>query len=53
MILIEPLVILSSRGLPMLIRSSFCSCLCTESCIEYFSQAVEAGVGMLKELLSA
>ena len=52
-ILNEPLVILSSRGLPMLLRSSFCSCFCTESCIDYIGQAVEAGVGMIKELLTA
>ena len=52
-ILNEPLVILSSRGLPMLLRSSFCSCFFSESCVGYIGEAVEAGVGMIKELLSA
>ena len=41
MFLNEPLVILTSKGLPMLLKSKVCSCLVSETCVEYLSQGIE------------
>ena len=38
----EPLVIVSARGLPMLLRSRACACLLNEACVEYLAQGIEA-----------
>lgn len=46
----DPLVILSARGLPMLLRSKLCACCCSEACVEYVGHGIEAGGSVLKEL---
>ena len=48
----DPLVIITSRGLPMLLRSKMCACLCSEGCIEYIGQAVEAMGAIAKEVMA-
>ena len=49
----EPLVILSAKGLPMLLRSRVCSCLFSEACVEYLAQGIEAFGSGLSALTSA
>ena len=51
-ILNEPLLIITSRGLPILLQSSLCACLCSEAMVEYASHFIEAFAAMLKELVS-
>ena len=48
----EPLVILSARGLPMLLRSKLCACLCSEACVDYMGHFVEAAAQLAKELVA-
>ena len=48
----DPFVIVTSRGVPMLLRSKVCACICSEGCIEYVGQAVEAVGAVAKEVLS-
>jgi hypothetical protein len=52
LVLNEPLIIVGSRGLPLMLHSSICACLCTEAIVEYISQAVEASASVVKEFFS-
>ena len=47
----EPLVIVSSKGLPMLLRSRACACLFSETCVEYLAQSIEALGSISRELM--
>ena len=47
----EPLVILSSKGLPMLLRSRTCACLFSETCVEYLAQGIEAIGSITREFM--
>jgi len=49
----EPLIILSARGLPMILRSRICSRLCSEASVEYMGQGVEAGGLVVREGMGA
>ena len=49
----EPLLIIISRGLPMLLKSSFCSYVCGDACVDSISQTVEATMSVAKEFISA
>ena len=47
----EPLVILTSKGLPMLLRSRACSWLFSETCVEYLAQSIEALGSISREMM--
>ena len=47
----EPLVILSSKGLPMLLRSRTCGWLFSETCIEYLAQGIETMGSLTREFM--
>ena len=49
----DPLVIVTARGLPMLLRSKVCTCLCSEGCIEYAGQAIEAAGAIMSLVTDA
>lgn len=48
----EPLMIISVRGLPMLLRAQCARQLCSEALLEYVAQAVETGAGIAKEAIA-
>ena len=47
----DTLIIIAARGLPMLLKSKCCSYICSEGCVEYIGQSIEAGGVVLKELM--
>ena len=48
----EPLVIVSMKGIPMLLRSRACACLFSEACVEYAGIIIEAVGVCLQELVN-